>query len=51
MPRHFGIRKRRELKGGRLTNIPKLAKEFEKMQVSERRPKLSPSAIKKKFSI
>jgi len=51
MPRHFGIRKRRELAGGRLTNIPKLAKEFEKMQLTERSPKLSPSAIKKKFSI
>lgn len=53
MPRHFGIRKRKEIKGAG-SNIEKLAKDFAE-QVhfgkTEADATMSPEAIKKKFSI
>lgn len=53
MPRHFGIRKRKEIKGGS-SNVDKLAEDFAKqVQFGKSEPKdsLSPEKIKKKFSI
>jgi hypothetical protein len=55
MPRHFGIRKRKELKGGR-SNIDKLAEDFAKEiqlgKAEDAKPTLmNPTTIKKKFSI
>ncbi len=53
MPRHLGIRKRKELKGGSVSNIDKLAEDFAKhVQFGKADDKsLSPDKIKKKFSI
>jgi hypothetical protein len=54
MPRHFGIRKRRELKGkGIASNLEKLEKDFaEQIHFGKaEETKMDPEAIKKKFSI
>lgn len=54
MPRHFGLRKRREIRGGKVSNIEKLDKDFvENMHLgkAEDDKTLSSSDIRKKFSI
>ena len=56
MPRHFGIRKRRERLEfrGKGSNIDKLSKDFEEqIQFGKAQddPKMKPEDIKKKFSI
>lgn len=52
--RHFSsIRKRKEYKGGNVSNLDKLAEDFSReVQLGKAQPDMSnPSAIKKKFSI
>jgi len=56
MPRHLGIRKRKELKGGSVSNVDKLAEEFvAKVAFGKSDPTktsdMSSKDIKKKFSI
>jgi hypothetical protein len=53
MPRHFGIRKRKELKGGAVSNVNQLAEDFAKeLQLGKSDDvKMDSQAIKKKFSI
>lgn len=55
MPHHFGIRKRKELKGGR-SNIDKLEEDFSRQiqlgKAEDAKPNpMNPTTIKKKFSI
>lgn len=53
MPRHLGIRKRKELHGSGVSNIDKLAEDFTRaIQLGKSQEQsMTPSAIKKKFSI